>query len=83
MTPDDFDAQSIQDQPPPKQSTGDVWVLVIADMEQRRLTGIQRYGVPVQPFNGRDALVDAYLEALDLAVYLRQEIEQRRLKEQS
>lgn len=32
--------------------------------------------MPLQPFNGRDALVDAYQEAVDLAVYLRQRIEE-------
>jgi hypothetical protein len=32
---------------------------------------------PLQPHNGRDALADAYQEALDLVVYLRQEIAER------
>jgi len=66
-----------QHQPPPKRATGDVWALVIADMAERRRVGIERYGTPLQPHNGRDALVDAYQEALDLAVYLRQAIEER------
>ena len=64
-------------QPAPQPSTGDVWALVLADMEDRRRLGIERYGTPLQPHNGRDALVDAYQEALDLAVYLRQAIEER------
>jgi hypothetical protein len=64
-------------QPVPQPSTGDVWALVLADMEDRRRLGIERYGVPVQAHNGRDALIDAYQEALDLAVYLRQAIEER------
>lgn len=55
-----------------------VWDLVIADMQARDADGRAKYGVPLQPHNGRDALVDAYQEALDLAVYLRQEIEERR-----
>ncbi len=55
-----------------------VWELVIADMHARNAAGTAHYGTPLQPFNGRDALVDAYQEALDLCVYLRQEIEQRR-----
>ena len=46
--------------------------LVLADIEARRELGIQRYGTPLQPFNGRDSLRDAYEEALDLAIYLRQ-----------
>jgi hypothetical protein len=36
--------------------------------------GIMKYGTPLQPFNGRDALWDAYQVVLDLAVYLRQAI---------
>lgn len=67
----------IKEQDPPKKSKGDVWLLVLQDMEERRRHGIEKYGVPVQPFNGRDPLVDAYQEALDLCVYLRQAIEER------
>lgn len=70
--------QLIADQPPPQPGSGDIWRLVIADMEQRRLTGIERYGTPLQAGNGRDALVDAAQEAMDLCVYLRQVIEERR-----
>lgn len=51
--------------------------LVRVDLEARELVGIQRYGTPLQPHNGRDALRDAYEEALDLACYLRQAIEER------
>lgn len=69
-------------QPPPTKSTRpSTWDLVIADMRERNQTGIRKYGTPLQPFNGRDNLIDAYQEALDLAVYLRNEIEQRRLAE--
>ena len=66
------------EQQPPRPSDGDVWLLVLRDMEERRLHGIEKYGVPVQPGNGRDPLVDTYQEALDLCVYLRQAIEERR-----
>lgn len=69
---------TIADQPPPQPGEGDVWKLVIADMEERHDVGIARYGTPVQPFNGRNSLVDAYQEALDLVVYLRQKIEEDR-----
>ena len=55
-----------------------IWELVIADMHARDKLGRQRYGVPLQAGNGRDALQDAYEEALDLAVYLRQAIEERK-----
>lgn len=56
----------------------DVWLLVLKDMEERRRTGIEKYGVPVRADNGRDHLIDAYQEALDLCVYLRAEIERRK-----
>lgn len=69
-----------EEQQPPQPATGDVWLLVLADMEQRRLHGIDKYGVPLQVGNGRNHLVDAYQEALDLCVYLRQEIERQRLE---
>jgi hypothetical protein len=52
--------------------------LVMADIEARKVHGVKKYGTLLQPFNGRDALVDAYQEALDLCMYLRQEIEERR-----
>jgi hypothetical protein len=69
---------TIQDQPAPTHNAlTPVWDLVIQDMQERNQVGIQRYGTPLQPFNGRDALVDAYQEALDLAVYLRQAIAER------
>jgi hypothetical protein len=65
-------------QPAPKPNDRPpVWPLVIADMQARDKLGRERYNVPLQPFNGRDALRDAYEEALDLCVYLRQAIEER------
>lgn len=60
-----------------------VWDLVIEDMRQRDFEGRRKYGTPLQASNGRDALVDAYQEALDLCVYLRQEIERRDQLEKS
>lgn len=68
----------VREQEPPKDSSGDVWFLVLEDMEQRRVDGIAKYGKPVQPGNGREALIDAYQEALDLCMYLRQAIEERK-----
>lgn len=60
-------------QPPPvKNENPAVWDLVLADMQARDKTGLQRYGTRLQGHNGRDALRDAYEEALDLCVYLRQ-----------
>ena len=67
----------IEDQPAPEfQPDKRIWELVVEDMQARDQVGRQRYGTPLQTFNGRDALVDAYQEALDLAVYLRQQIEE-------
>jgi hypothetical protein len=46
--------------------------MVVTDIEARKKVGIERYGTVLQPFNGRSSLMDAYQEALDLAIYLRQ-----------
>ena len=54
-----------------------VWDLVIADMKARDAMGCARYGTRLQPFNGRDQLVDAMQEAMDLVVYLRAAIYER------
>ena len=68
----------VADQPPPTPTPGrPIWDLVIDDMRDRDRVGRERYGTPLQVGNGRDPLVDAYQEALDLAVYLRQAIEER------
>lgn len=55
-----------------------IWTLVVEDMTERDRIGTAKYGTPLQAHNGRDALKDAYQEALDLVVYLRQAIEERR-----
>jgi hypothetical protein len=68
-----------QPDPKPDDSVA-IWDLVIADMRARDQHGRDTYGTPLQAFNGRDGLQDAYEEALDLAVYLRAAIEERRLK---
>lgn len=54
-----------------------VWDLVLEDIAERDKLGKKRYGVHLRPFNGRDSLQDAYEEALDLVVYLRQVIYER------
>lgn len=54
-----------------------IWPIVMLDMAKRNQIGISRYKTPLQPFNGRDMLRDAYEEALDLAVYLRGAIYER------
>jgi len=50
---------------------------IILDMRARDDFGRAKYGTPLQPGNGRNAVVDAYQEALDLAVYLRQALYER------
>lgn len=50
---------------------------VIADIDERKAIGLERYGTLLQPHNGRDALRDAYEEAIDLAMYLKQAIIER------
>ena len=54
-----------------------VYNLLVEDLETRYKIGMQRYGKALRPFNGRDALRDAYEEAIDLAFYLRQSIYER------
>jgi hypothetical protein len=64
--------------PDPRPTDGVAIVdLVMADMADRKRLGVSRYGMPLQAHNGRDALLDAYEEALDLAIYLRQAIAER------
>ena len=67
-------------QPAPIQNDSrTIWELVIEDMKARDNTGFKKYGTRLQAHNGRDALVDAYQEALDLAVYLKQAIVERQI----
>lgn len=67
----------VEAQPAPEPSAGrPIWELVVEDMRARDQLGRRRYGVPLQAHNGRAPLIDAYQEALDLAVYLRQAIEE-------
>ena len=55
----------------------DVLSLVMNDLSDRVDTGANEYGEPLTTHNGRDALRDAYEEALDLCLYLRQALEER------
>ncbi len=67
-------------EPPPTDGEGPpVWELVRAEMLERHEAGVAKYGRPLRAFDGRKSLVDAYQEALDLAVYLRKEIEERKI----
>lgn len=66
-----------QPAPRPCPAAPAAWSLVMRDMADRDVFGATKYGVRLQPGNGRDALKDAYQEALDLAVYLRTAIYER------
>ncbi|MCW2768516.1 MAG: hypothetical protein JWO11_4475 [Nocardioides sp.] len=70
------DLSTEQAMPTPNESPS-VQGMVRADLETREEIGRERYGTALQPHNGRDALRDAYEEALDLACYLRQAIAER------
>ena len=67
-----------RDEPTPDGDGPDVADLVHSDLEDRVEEGREKYGERLQAGNGRDALVDAYQEALDLALYLRQQIAETR-----
>lgn len=51
--------------------------MVVQDLCGRSQKGIETYGTPLQPHNGRDALADLYEELLDACQYLRQVIYER------
>lgn len=66
-----------QPRPKPVDGEGAVWDLVLADIAERDRMGVQKYGQQLTAGDGRDSLVDAYQEALDLVVYLRKAIRER------
>ncbi len=64
--------------PAPTRGTGPLTIdLVQNDIEARGRVGVGRYGMYHQPDNGRDHLLDAYEEAMDLCIYLRAEMYKR------
>jgi hypothetical protein len=50
---------------------------VLRDMRERDAVGRERYGTALTSGNGRDHLMDAYAENLDLVVYLATELDER------
>lgn len=64
-------------QPAPQPGHTSVTDAVIADMQHRRAQGTAKYGTELQTHNGRDAMMDAYQEALDLVMYLKQALLER------
>lgn len=71
-----MDNPAVADQATPNGDGTDIARLVQTDIELRALKGVKTYGERLQPHNGRSALWDAYQEALDLCMYLRQMIEE-------
>jgi hypothetical protein len=47
---------------------------ICRDVMARKAEGMKKYGTPLQPFNGRSAIMDLYQELLDAANYMRQHI---------
>lgn len=66
-------------QPKPSQSIDSRSVTdeLVSDLLTRREQGIKKYGTELMSHNGRDALLDAYQEVLDTAVYLKQALMER------
>lgn len=66
---------SIRNTEQPNPITNDlpiITLLVIQDFDERMAMGVEKYGKPLQPNNGRDPLIDLYQELMDGCLYLRQ-----------
>lgn len=59
-----------RDQPLPKPGKLPVQQILIHAIEERREHGIRKYGRALETDNGRNALQDAWEEAMDLLLYL-------------
>lgn len=64
-------------QPEPRPGDKVVVHYVLHDIQMRAEAGLKKYGTYLETKNGRDALWDAYQEAIDLVMYLRQAILER------
>jgi len=70
-------SQVSEHQPEPKEGNQVVVDVVLADIRERAEAGREKYGTYLKTDNGRDALMDAYQEAIDLVMYLCQAILER------
>lgn len=70
-------------EPAPTGNGAEIWPVVMKDIIMRVEAGKEKYGTPLRANNGRDALWDAYQEALDLCMYLRQSIIERAADEKT
>ena len=66
-------------EPMPVKGKTNILNAVMKDLIDRSEVGKKKYGTVLESNNGRDALMDAYQEALDLCMYLRQVIEERNM----
>lgn len=61
-----------RDQPLPRPGRRNVQYALRKAIRERELHGRRKYGTSLETHNGRDALQDAWEEALDLVTYLTQ-----------
>ena len=75
----DAESPATRSQPAPQRNerSREVVPLVAEDLRLRVEMGNLSYGQPLLSHDGRDSLVDAYQEALDLALYLRKMLLER------
>lgn len=72
MLQEEYDNLSKKEPMPITNTHPAVWDLVIKDIKDRDEFGQKKYNTRLQPFNGRNVLVDLYQELLDAVVYIRQ-----------
>ncbi len=64
-------------EPAPQAGQDPVVAFVWRDIEARSDMGQEKHGTLLRTFNGRDALMDAYQEAIDCVLYLKQALMER------
>ena len=69
--------QAASTQSGPKGQGKEIIELVKQDLEARAKVGKEKYGESLRSFNGRNAVLDAYQEALDLVMYMRQVLDEQ------
>ena len=70
---------STPEPPPVPNNNPSIHDLVVADIEDRKQFGLEKYGTLLQAGNGRKGLIDLYQELLDAACYCRLLIEESRI----
>ncbi len=64
-------------EPLPREGEQRVLDFVLESLIDRAEIGKRKYGTYLETHNGRDALIDAFQEALDLVMYLGQAVMER------